>query len=177
MLNSGPPELPGLTPIGSVVDDGMRLARIGDKVIAAGQADVSRDDYARFVHATGRQASLCRERTSLLRILAPRSWQSPGFEQSAQHPVVCVSWNDADAYARWLSQRSGRHYRLPTLAEARELPGTGGAKPVAEWLGDCGEGCRERLSTGRSWRGANATRPMDPARGYDDIGFRLVRDP
>ena len=163
--------------VGSVVDDGLRLARVGDKVIAAAQEDVSRGDYARFARATGREAALCRERTSLLRILAPRSWQSPGFEQSAQHPVVCVSWNDAEAYARWLSQRSGHRYRLPTLAEARELSGTGGAKPVAEWLADCGEGCRERLSTGRTWRGANGTRPMDPARGYDDIGFRLVRDP
>jgi serine/threonine-protein kinase PpkA len=176
-INSMQAKAQRIPSVGSVVEDGMRLARVGDKVIAAGQADVSRADYARFVHATGRDASLCRERTSLLRILAPRSWQSPGFEQAAQHPVVCVSWNDADAYARWLSQRSGRHYRLPTLAEARELPGTGGAKPVAEWLADCGEGCRERLSTGKSWRGANGSRPLDPARGYDDIGFRLVRDP
>ena len=163
--------------VGSIVEDGMRLAKVGAGVIAAAQADVSRSDYARFVHATGREASLCRERTSLLRILAPRSWQSPGFEQSAQHPVVCISWGDADAYARWLSQRTGRHYRLPTLVEARALPGTGGSKPVSEWLGDCGAGCRERLSIGRSWRGANGARPLDPARGYDDVGFRLVRDP
>jgi hypothetical protein len=163
--------------IGSVVDDGMRLAKIGDTVIAAGREDVSRADYARFARATGRDAALCRERTSLLRILAPRSWEQPGFEQSAQHPVVCVSWSDADAYARWLSQRSGHHYRLPTLSEARVLPGTNGTKPVAEWLVDCGTGCRERLSTGRSWRGANGMRPLDPARGYDDVGFRLVRDP
>jgi hypothetical protein len=163
--------------VGSVVEDGMRLTRVGDKVIAAATADVSRADYARFVHATNRPAALCRERASLLRILAPRSWQAPGFEQSAQHPVVCVSWNDADAYARWLGQRSGHHYRLPTLAETRQLPDTSGAKPVAEWLGDCGEGCRERMTTGRTWRGATGTRPMDPARGYDDIGFRLVRDP
>jgi hypothetical protein len=33
------------------------------------------------------------------------------------------------------------------------------------------------MTTGRTWRGATGTRPMDPARGYDDIGFRLVRDP
>ena len=35
----------------------------------------------------------------------------------------------------------------------------------------------QRLSTGRSWRGTTGARPLDPARGYDDIGFRLVRDP
>jgi len=33
------------------------------------------------------------------------------------HPVVGVSWDDAQAYCRWLSQQSGRTYRLPTEAE------------------------------------------------------------
>ena len=158
-------------------DDGMRLARIDDRMLAASATDVSRGDYARFAAASGRPESLCRTRASLLRVLAPRSWKSPGFEQSSQHPVVCVSWADADAYARWLSQHTGRHYRLPTAAEARALPGTSGAKPVSEWLSDCGQGCKERLASGRSWRGASGSRPLDATRGYDDVGFRLVRDP
>ena len=33
------------------------------------------------------------------------------------HPVVGVSWLDAQAYCRWLSALTGRHYRLPTEAE------------------------------------------------------------
>ncbi|MBI1880244.1 MAG: SUMF1/EgtB/PvdO family nonheme iron enzyme [Chloroflexi bacterium] len=33
------------------------------------------------------------------------------------HPVVGVSWDDAQAYCRWLSQLTGRVYRLPTEAE------------------------------------------------------------
>ena len=32
-------------------------------------------------------------------------------------PVINVSWRDANAYARWLSKRTGRSYRLPTEAE------------------------------------------------------------
>ena len=159
------------------VGNGMRLIRVGGKMIGASNSDVSRGDYARFASATGRPASLCRERTSLLRILAPRSWQSPGYAQSPQHPVVCVSWSDADAYARWLGQRTGHRYRLPTTAEARALPGTGGAKPVSEWLSECSGGCRQRLSAGQSWRGTSGTRTLDAVRGYDDVGFRLVRDP
>ncbi|WP_159016211.1 bifunctional serine/threonine-protein kinase/formylglycine-generating enzyme family protein [Cognatiluteimonas profundi] len=157
-------------------DEHMRLVRVGDKVIAAAAADVSRADYARFAFATGRPAALCRERTSLLRLLAPRSWKEPGFAQSAAHPVVCVSWSDAAAYANWIAQRSGHHYRLPTDAEARVLPNAGAATPVATWLEECTAGCRQRLSTGRSWRGTSGTRPLDPSRGYDDVGFRLVRD-
>jgi len=44
-------------------------------------------------------------------------WRSPGFEQKENHPVVCVSWRDARAYAYWLSLKTGQKYRLPTEAE------------------------------------------------------------
>lgn len=45
------------------------------------------------------------------------SWQNPGFPQTDDHPVVNVSWNDAQALAAWLSRLEGRRYRLPTEAE------------------------------------------------------------
>jgi formylglycine-generating enzyme required for sulfatase activity len=45
------------------------------------------------------------------------SWQNPGFAQTDDHPVVNVTWNDAVALARWLSQTEQRRYRLPTEAE------------------------------------------------------------
>ncbi|KQW03109.1 formylglycine-generating enzyme family protein [Rhizobacter sp. Root1221] len=45
------------------------------------------------------------------------SWRNPGFPQGDDHPVVNVTWNDAQALARWLSATEGRHYRLPTEAE------------------------------------------------------------
>ena len=35
----------------------------------------------------------------------------------ANHPVVGVSWHDASAYCQWLSDVTGRPYRLPTEAE------------------------------------------------------------
>ena len=41
----------------------------------------------------------------------------PGFSQSDDQPVVCVSWNDAVAYAKWLSRKTGQVWRLPTEAE------------------------------------------------------------
>lgn len=45
------------------------------------------------------------------------SWRNPGFAQGDDHPVVNVTWNDAQALARWLSEKEGVTYRLPTEAE------------------------------------------------------------
>ena len=45
------------------------------------------------------------------------SWRSPGFRQTDDHPVVCVTWNDAVAFCDWLSRKESRRYRLPTAAE------------------------------------------------------------
>jgi formylglycine-generating enzyme len=45
------------------------------------------------------------------------SWRNAGFEQTDEHPVVTVSWNDAVEYCKWLSKKEGKSYRLPTEAE------------------------------------------------------------
>jgi formylglycine-generating enzyme required for sulfatase activity len=45
------------------------------------------------------------------------SWRNAGFEQTDEHPVVNVSWNDAVAFCKWLSKKEGKTYRLPTEAE------------------------------------------------------------
>jgi len=50
--------------------------------------------------------------------MSPRYfWQNPGFDQTDEHPVVNVSWNDAVAFAHWLSRTEKKSYRLPTEAE------------------------------------------------------------
>ncbi|MDZ7618537.1 MAG: formylglycine-generating enzyme family protein [Patescibacteria group bacterium] len=45
------------------------------------------------------------------------TWRNPGFLQTDTHPVVNVTWNDAVAFCRWLSDVEGEEYRLPTEAE------------------------------------------------------------
>src|SRR3546814_15110737 len=86
----------------------MVLVRNGSSMLAASQRPVSRDEYARFASATGREPARCRVSASLLRVLAPRDWTSPGFEQSGNDPVVCVSWEAANAYARTEERRVGK---------------------------------------------------------------------
>lgn len=49
--------------------------------------------------------------------VAGLQWDKPGFEQTATHPVVCVSWNDAQEFIRWLNRETRGNFRLPTEAE------------------------------------------------------------
>jgi serine/threonine-protein kinase len=45
------------------------------------------------------------------------SWRTPDFSQTDEHPVVAVTWNDAQAFCDWLTIKEGARYRLPTEAE------------------------------------------------------------
>lgn len=45
------------------------------------------------------------------------SWKSPGFAQEPNHPVVLVSWDDANAFCDWLSEKTNSTIRLPSEAE------------------------------------------------------------
>ena len=45
-----------------------------------------------------------------------RPWDDPQWNADSQ-PVVCVSWEDGQAFCAWLSEREGRPYSLPTEAE------------------------------------------------------------
>ncbi|HZX78792.1 bifunctional serine/threonine-protein kinase/formylglycine-generating enzyme family protein [Lysobacter sp.] len=137
---------------------------------------VSRREYARFAAANGRAPALCRERASLLRMLDPRDWQAPGFQQAENDPVVCVSLEDAQAYAQWYSAQTGRRYRLPSAEEVGQLSAEVDGRPLSMWLRDCGRNCQQRQVNGQSWRSRDAQRTLLASRGYDDVGFRLVRE-
>jgi formylglycine-generating enzyme required for sulfatase activity/serine/threonine protein kinase len=47
----------------------------------------------------------------------PAAAAGPVTGEARKAPVVNLSWNDAQAYTRWLSQKTGRRYRLPSEAE------------------------------------------------------------
>lgn len=56
-------------------------------------------------------------------------------------PVVNVSWEDAVAFAQWLSQKSGQTYRLPTEAEW-EYAARAGANESRYWGNNPEEACK-----------------------------------
>jgi formylglycine-generating enzyme required for sulfatase activity len=81
---------------------------------ALARSPVTKGQWAAFVADTGRPtaAAPCAYAPA-----ANPSWKDPGFAQDDNHPVVCVTWGDAQEYAQWLSKHTGHHYRLPTDEE------------------------------------------------------------
>lgn len=49
------------------------------------------------------------------------------------HPVIFISWDDAYYYSRWLSEQTGKKYRLPSESEWEYAAGTGKRSPY--WWG------------------------------------------
>jgi formylglycine-generating enzyme required for sulfatase activity len=126
--------------------------------------------FREFVRASGYQpdsiklggASVYDERSGVLRDDPHATWQDDYAGHPAQDnlPVVNVSWRDARAYAGWLSQRTGKRYRLPSEAEF-EYALRGGTQ-TRYWWGQQGPdrkvenltGSGDRSPSGRRWSNA-----------------------
>jgi len=108
---------------------------------AVGKYLVTRDEFGRFVAESAYSAG--------------NGWRNPGFSQSGNHPVVNVNWNDADAYVRWLSQKTGKRYRL--LSEA-EYEYAERAKTTTDyyWGSDRNDGCTHANSSECHHNGTDA---------------------
>lgn len=137
----------------------MRLLRVDDAWLAMGEHEVTRTEYGRFVAATRRTSQHCRQLGAPLSLVKPRTWREPGFAQTEDHPVVCVSYDDARDYARWLSQQTGRRYRLPSASEWRA---------AAAGVATTGPACRIGNVYARDGRDFNLRERHDCTDGAED---------
>lgn len=103
-----------------------RTVTIPYQSISASSQPVTRGQYRQFVEETRRtnNNAACNYwswwgtfRLGRWQSSSVYDWKDPGFPQDDNHPVVCVSYLDATAFAEWLSRTTGRNYRLPTEAE------------------------------------------------------------
>ncbi len=142
---------PGSFLMGSPPDDperhkSERPQRAADvAAFAIGETEVTRGQFAAFVAETNRQIpSGCDthgdgiDTTSDLDATA--SWREPRFEQTDEHPVVCLTWQDTVDYTGWLSKKTGQRYRLPSNAEW-EYAARAGTTTLYFWGNDADLGC------------------------------------
>jgi formylglycine-generating enzyme required for sulfatase activity len=80
-------------------DDEQPVHRVSVGKFAMGVYEVTFAEYDKFAEADGRTKP------------DDRGWGR------GNRPVINVSWNDATAYTKWLSNQTGKKYRLPTEAE------------------------------------------------------------
>ena len=87
--------------------------------IAVGRYEVTRGEFGRFVRETGHSAGKAcwNWKAGEWEMRTDWSWRYPGFSQTDAHPVACLRWEDANAYVRWLSTKTGKRYRLLSESE------------------------------------------------------------
>ena len=109
---------------------------------AAGVYEVTRGEFRRFVEETGHEmADTCRTyQDGVWEYREGFGWLRPGYGQDDSHPVVGVRWNDAKAYVRWLSGRTGQPYRLMSESEW-EYAARGGEGAARHWGNDPADAC------------------------------------
>ncbi len=117
--------------------------------LAVGEYDVTRGDYDRFVreaHYAIPAGCTVIQNGKWVVAVPGKSYRDMGFPQTDRHPVGCVSWEDAAAYARWLSQATGHRYRL--LHETEWEYAARGGTTTARWWSDGREGLCSHVNGG-----------------------------
>ncbi len=110
-----------------------------------GRFEVTVAQFTRFVRLTGYRttAEFAGGAWSIAETLKQEweknlNWRKSNYNQAPNLPVVVISWDDAQAFCRWLSDATGRVFRLPTEAEW-EYACRAGSTTAFQW-GDTVEG-------------------------------------
>jgi formylglycine-generating enzyme required for sulfatase activity len=98
------------------------------------------------------------------------TWENPGFEHTDDFPALQLAYTDVQAFARWLSNKETRSYRMPTVAQWTWAAQAGTAAPDIWYEGeDAGEYGWTSANSGRIPH-AVGTRKANPWGLYDVRG-------
>jgi len=117
---------------------------------AVGRFEVTHGQFKSFVRATNSQPkSLCRVWSDQRGFINDpgANWRDRKQPKRLrdEHPVGCVSWNDAKAYVAWLAQITNKHYRL--LSEAEWEYAARAGTTTSRFWGDAASGACEWANT------------------------------
>ena len=115
-------------------DDELPVHEVRMPSFALGRYEVLFEEYDRFVAATGRERP------------GDEGWGRGG------RPVMNVSWEDATAYAEWLSAETGERYRLPSESEW-EYAARAGTTTAYSWGAEIGQNRANCIGCGSRWNG------------------------
>ncbi len=129
---------------------------------------VTNRQFAAFVSATGyvtdaeRRGAAHGYNEGTYTLIPGHSWRSHAAEGREEHPVVLVSWNDANAYAQWAGQR------LPTEAEWEKAARGGLVDALYPWGDDEADGTQSNFA-----KAPAAIAPTTPVRQFEPNGYGL----
>ena len=123
---------------------------------ALGVYEVTRSEYEAFATATGRGAGAGAADASRRQAVLGRTFGGvlafTGIRTGRRPPVVCVNWEEAQAYVRWLNAETGQRYRLPSEAEW-EYAARAGTTTFRYWGNAPDDGCTYENGLDRTYRG------------------------
>jgi len=122
---------------------------------AVSRHEITKGQYRAFVEETGLPTATtgCNTWTHerIMGFVIEHTWDTPGFAQREDHPVVCVSWEEATAYADWLAEKTGKPYRLLSSTEF-EFAARAGARGPWFWGNANRDACTYANVSDDTWR-------------------------
>ena len=148
-------------------DDEGPLHRVNIAAFALGKTEITRGQFAAFANETKyRAGNKCWTLEKGKIEEREGDWRTLRYGQENNHPIGCVNWNDAQAYAKWLSRKTGNNYHLPTEAEW-EYSARGNTSRARYWGDNPDDACgyanvadqtaRAQIHGASSWSTFNCT--------------------